>query len=736
MTDSATATPPKPHAVATTTPAADTFTEAKLTEGGGMLIYWPEKHAFLACYPDEHRALLVEADDHSVKIAALQEANRAVTAASMKLREAHKSNVKPDIDAAEAALKKALSEMAAASDAVKKKLEPLQSLDAKEGVKMVEMVTLKKTRNYDKKATPIYVKSTSLKRILADKRIYLIDGEEAKRKEANFFKNYRPNVREIKHRLNEVVHDKTKFSKEWKLKPEDAEAYTGVLTDWARTMNADNAASIERKKGELEKRFGLDPNNPERKVDLSAEAQLLRYCAGAGLEVHFNPFTGNLRDGRDKTWTKRALRGLKSGEFGIKGNAHASFAIGEGKVRTEIYYPHFAGFHVQPKIGDQIFEMGYIRLYADVVLSGAVGASLAVETDIGISYTAGKQQIRGVPPANRNKPGVKMRAGANAGLDAFAGGRALADIKGEIQWLNPEGNVSDGKPVTVKPGDAIGEFKTVAKVGLGGGVSLGAGFTGAFKIGTRNGSFVITARAGACFGIGGEGALSGEVGYETIQEFYKFVSYQLKRADYKKIAHLMDQEVYGYYCKVYYLVLAKKADLASYANKIAGSIETEYDMFKKELEESIKNGTKGAEQFLKNIHEELIKKTGSWFTYAPPETTGQINLQLTSIGISVHPSLSQEASRLMAMSLGSPQTMNQLATIAERMTPAIGEKQNQAVGFAMIDKCLQGTRYANALLQTEERLAGAQTLLSKPYIWNTEPEFVVAHMGIDDAMYS
>jgi len=329
-----------------------------------------------------------------------------------------------------------------------------------------------------------------------------------------------------------------------------------------------------------------------------------------------------------------------------------------------------------------------------------------------------------------------MRAGANAGLDAFAGVRALADIKGELQWLNPEGNVSDGKPVTVKPGDAIGEFKTVAKVGLGGAASLGVGFTGAFKIQVDNGRFVITARAGACFGVGGEGALSGEVGYETIMEFCKFVSYQLKRADYKKISDFMDQRVYEYYSKVYYLVIAKKVNLADYANKISDLIDLEYEQYKNELEKEIENGTAGAKQFLKNITEELIKKTGSWYSYAPPEAMGQINRHLAAIGISAHPSLSVEASRLMAMSLGSAQTMNQLATIAERMTPVLGDKQNQAMGFALIDNCLKGTRYANALVNTEERLAGAQTLLSKPYIWNTEPEFVVAHMGIDDAMYS
>jgi len=735
MTDSATATPPKPHAVARTTPAADTFTEAKLTEGGGILMYWPEKNAFLACYEDEHRALLAEADEHNARIAALQEANRAVTAASMKLREAQKSNVKPDIDAAEAVLKKALSNMAAASDAVKKKLEPLQSLDAKDGVKMVEMVALK-TRKYDQKPTPIYVKSTSLKRVLADNRIYLVEGEKAKRKEGKVFKDGKLNLKEIKHRITENVQDKTKFSKEWKLKPEDADAYTGVLTAWARTMNGDITTFIERNKGEFEKYLELDPDNPERRVDLSAEAQLMRYSAGAGLEVNFNPFTGNLHDGRDKTWTKRAARGLKSGEFGIKGNGHASFAVAEGKVRTELYFPHFAGFHVQPKIGDQVFEMGYMRLYGDLVLSGGVGASLAVETDIEISYTAGKQGIRGVPRANRNKPGAKVRAGAEAGLNAFIGARVSVDIQGEVQWLNPEGDASDGKPVTVKPGEAIGEFKTVAKVGAGVAGSAGAGFKGAFKIGVNRGSFVISARAGACWGLGGEAALSGEVGYETIQEFFKFVSYQLKRADYGKIVDFMDQRAYEYYCKVYYLVIAKGAKLADYASKINDVIDNEYDDFKGQLDEAIENGAEGAEQFMRNIREELIKKTSSWFSYSPPEVTGQINRQIALIGMSAHPSLGQEASQLMAMSLGSPQTMNQLATIAERMTPALGDKQNQAVGFAMIDNCLQGTRYASALVQTEERLASAQTLVSKPYIWNTEPEFVAARVGIDDAMYS
>lgn len=728
-------TEPKPHAVAQTSPPNETFEEAKITPNGCVLVYWPEWNAFLAFFEDEYRALMAEADDHNAKIEALQKANRAVTEASIKLREAQKANVKADIEKAEDALKKAISEMTAASDDVKKKLEPLQKLDAKDGVKMVEMVALK-TKKYKNKPTPIYVKSTSLKKVLADKRIYWVEGEKAKRKEEKIYKDGKLNLEEIKHKITEKVQDKAKFSKEWKLKPEDADEYTGVLTQWARTMNGDISTFIERQKGDLEKYFDLDSTDPKRRVDLSAEAQLMRYSAGAGLEVNFSPFKGNLHDKRDKNWVDRAKRGIKSGEFGIKGSAHASFAVAEGKVRTEVYLPHFAGYHVRPTIGDQTFEMGYMRFYGDLVLSGGAGASVAIETDIAVSYTGGKQGIRGIPPANRNNPGVKVRAGADAGLDAFIGIRAAIDVQAEIQWLNPEGDESDGKPVTVKPGDAIGEYKTIGKIGYGAGASAGAGIKGAFKIGIEKGNFVIKAKAGLCWGLGAEGSFSGEVGYETIVEFFKFVSYQLKRADYHKIGDFMEDLAYKYYCQIYYLVVAKGGDLRDYVDKVGTDIRDEYNEFKERLDNAIDSGSKEVEDFLNRMSKQLNQKAGSWFTYSPPEVVGQIQRQIAMIGMSDNPIFNQQAPRLMAMSLGSPQTTNQLATLAERMTPVMGDKQDESSGFSMINNCLRGSAYAGALVQTEQRLAGAQPLHSKPFIWNSEPEFVAARMGIDDAMYT
>jgi hypothetical protein len=477
-------------------------------------MYWPECNGFVALWPDEFRALMKEADEHSQKIEAFQEANRKMTEAAVKVREAQMRGVKAEIAQSEAELEQALSDVHAASSAVKDKLKPLSKLDAKGGVKMVKMVEMVPIKKFkDKKAKPIYIKSSGLDKVLAERRIYLVDGEKEKRAKDKLLKDGKLNSDEIKKRIADKVQDQAKFKKEWKLKPDDAPAYTGVLTDWAKTMNGDVAKFIERNKGELEKSINTDPNDPHRHIDLSAEAQLMRYTAGAGLEINFNPFTGNLFDKRDKSWPKHVLRGAKSGEFGIKGNAQAAFAIAEGRVRTECYWPHYAGWHATVDGAGQNFELGFWRFYGDIVLSGGAGASLLVELELGVSYTGGKQGLRGIPQQDRGKPGAKVRAGGKGELDVFAGAEAGIDAKGALQWLNPEGEASNGKPLKVKdPLKAVPEFKDVAVVNPGVSGRAGLGITGAFKIMHEGDRFVIHAKLGACLGLGGGASLKFEVG--------------------------------------------------------------------------------------------------------------------------------------------------------------------------------------------------------------------------------
>ncbi|MDB5937409.1 MAG: hypothetical protein JWQ01_4753 [Massilia sp.] len=724
----------EPYATSTTTPPRDTFCEVAVPAGEGVLMYWPEKNGFIALFPEEFRCFSAEADDHSKKVEKLQLANQKVSESALRLRDAHKRGVFAEIASAEAVLQQAISDMHRASADVKKALEPLGRLDAKEGAKMVELVSLHR-RKEQQQAVPLYVKSTTLRTVLAENRVYLLSGEKEKSPDEKVYKDGKLNTDAIKKKIAAKVQDKAGFSKKWKLKPDDAEAYTGVLGEWAKTMNGDVARFLERSTSDFESRFN-DPKDPHRNIDLSAEAQLMRYTAGAGLEINFKPFKGNLFDKYDANWQKRLLRGAKSGEFGIKANAQASFAIAEGCIRTSLYYPHYAGWHATAEIGTQRFELGYWRFLGDITLSGGVGASLAVEVDVEINYTRGKQEIRGIASDDKDKAWKKVRNGVSAEFDAFAGARTGVDVKGALQWLNPEGAPSNGKPTKVKPIEAVAEFKDVAKVSQGAAVLGGIGLKGAYQIAHEKGRFVIYVKMGACLGVGLAASLKFEVGAETIGEFFKCIAYQLKRADYHKMADTFQSTAYVAYCQVKYLVVAGGRNLEEFAATRRENIRLEYSRVSEEIDSAIKSGAREAEDFVKRIRHELEAQTSGWLSYAPPEVLGKIHLQVASLRAGASVALQAQASELTALALGAPQTPNQLETIAEHMTEQMGDKQDHQIGLALIASCLKGTLNENMLAEAQSRLVKARPLMSRPFIWNSEPEFVVAKLAIEQAMYS
>jgi hypothetical protein len=722
----------EPHARALTTPPATTFTQVTMSSGDGGLLYWPEKNAFVALYPDEVRDIYAEADEHSKIIAALQAANQRVTQAALDLRNAQKSGVKADIAEKEQALKVAISEMKAASDEVKKKLEPLSKPDAKNGVKMIELVG-RKTKDYDKKGVPIYVTTKSLERALGERRIYLLNGENKKRAKQDIITPFKINTKEIKHRIAEEVQDQAKFEKKWKLKPDDAEEFSGILSAWAKTMNGDLTQFLDRQKGELETSFQIDPENPNRMVDLSVGAQLMRYTAGAGLAINFSPFNGDVFDPRDRNWGQRLKQGVKSGEFGIRANAAASFSVAEGKIGTDFYLPHFAGWHATVDIKDQHFELGYWRFNGNLLLSGHVGASLAIEAEIAVTVVGGKQGIHGVAP--RKKDVDLVRAGVNAGLNVFAGVTAGAELKGALQWLNPEGAESDGKPVEPKAGAAIAEYKDIALISYGVAADAGIGVKGSFKITHEKGKFAIYIKAGACLGVGGTAKLKLEAGFGTIGEFFKCVAYQLKRADFHKMADAIDQEAYDAYCQIKYILIVTGGELAKYATVSLNELRLEYEDLVEKTDAAIRAGSQGAVDFMQRIQNDLSKKTASWFSYIPPEVAGKVMWQIANMGASDNQALRLQAPTLMMMALGSPQTENQLATIAERMTAVMGDKQSASTGFAMINQAVSGSNFDQCLQQTQERLAGVEKIFSYPFAWNSDPEFVGSSIAIEHPMY-
>lgn len=715
-----------PHATAPTTPPSSTYVDVHHTLGTGMLLYVPETNGLVALFPEEWLEIRKEADYHNELIEKLQAANRAVTEAAIKLREAQKTGTKADIAAADRDLQQKITDQRNASKNIRIAIKPLTDLKSGDPLKMVELLPLTQMTK-SKKFRPIYVKSDKLKKALNEKRIYLIDGEKEKKAQKKLFSNGRLDTAAVKERIVNQVQDKAGFHKKWKAAPEGEEEYAGILSEWARIMNGDLKTFIERKKDDVEKNFEIDPNNPKRKIDLDAEAQLMRWSAGAGLEINFKPFLGNLFDKRDKNLADHLKRGLKSGETGIKANAQAAFAVAEGKVQTQLYYPHFAGWHATPALLGNNFDLGYFRFEGDLTLFGTAGASIAVEVDVGVIYTAGKQGIKGTP---KGQSGTKASTGAAAELDVFAGAKAGIDAVGALQWLNPEGLVNHA-PAKVDPSKVIPEYTDIAAIKGGVAGVAGAAAKVAFKIQHRDGKFVITTKLGVCLGLGGEGHLTFEVGTETIGDFFKCVAYQLKDADYAKMTDEIEKDAYETFVQILYLHEIAGERLNQF---VRTPMPTIINIFNNKLVGIRRKGVDALPRIINRL------KTWGWVHYMPPEGKGIILAHIKEIAsrpeFRNQVSYQQDAAWIIAEIMATHQTPREKYETLQHMTFNIGEKVDVAQSAANLNGIVAGTMYANCLSETDTRLASASPIRGRPFMRNDESNFVMARLALDHPLYA
>lgn len=197
-------------------------------------------------------------------------------------------------------------------------------------------------------------------------------------------------------------------------------------------------------------------------------------------------------------------------------------------METIAYLPHYSGWEMSPEVLGQPFNFGYFRAQGDLLLYGLVGASVALEADLGIMLTGDKQGVKGTPKGQKS---AKAKAGAKGGIELFAGIKEGVQLSGAVQWLNPEGVLGTGKPKKLKANQAIAEFADIAKVSLGGEAIEGLAAKLGFECAFRNGSFRIAADANLCLGLGGGGKVAADVGAATIGDFCMCVCHMLKQAD-------------------------------------------------------------------------------------------------------------------------------------------------------------------------------------------------------------
>ncbi|MBW9334286.1 hypothetical protein FEE59_12260 [Herbaspirillum sp. RU 5E] len=361
----------------------------------------------------------------------------------------------------------------------------------------------------------------------------------------------------------------------------DEHAVTGVLGDWAEKWNAN-----------------LKVAYASNHVDLSGQAQLMRYMAGVGASTEWEP---------------------TEGKIGLKAEAKADFALAEAKGAMKLFAPHRLGWVWQFSASNgKIYPLGAVRAEFGISLSGIVGASAVAELGCELKIEPKKIGLRGAPPPNRrlfsvNDDGVQIAGRdteitpAKAELGVFAGAKADADVSGAIQWLNPE--------------DKAQKFKDFAKIAPGVSAMAGAGISAKLELTYIGGKFRFLMSASLCVGVGAKGKIKFEVDARLIGEFMVWVFYQLYHANYEVLAFIR-REAFAAITDIQFLVIQSGQNAAKFLLDDLTQIQAYVDAVIKNFEASERRNALAAN----------VLSNPKMLRISTPEAKGMLLYQLTRHG--------------------------------------------------------------------------------------------------------
>lgn len=422
---------------------------------------------------------------------------------------------------------------------------------------LMELIPLQKTAGF--KST--YVRSDKIRSHWRKYKLSEVDKESG---EASFIKykdkevtgvdsngtETKRTVRSGKIDTEELIKQLKEASASLKFEGELLEDSNVVLTDWAKKMNKGLTWPQENDKPD-------DESTYHQYVDISAQAQLMRYSQGAGLSAEFNPLE------------KKAS---------AKMEGHSSFALGEAKASTELFIPDRLGiallFPAKASAGlaGDVCNMGAIRYTINAVLSGNVGASLGIELGVEADFSGEMAKGYGIkgspakltppPPPGQRKinltiPMPDVQAGGEIG--AFVGVQAGGNVTGAIEWFDP--HPDDDKQITHDNKKKIvnkeAKFTAIAKLSLGATAQAGAGGSAVFYVTYIDSRFRIYCKAALCWGVGAKGSLGFEVDGNSYLAFMKSFMFMLRNVDYQKLEQMMERDSFRALCAIPLIMAAQ-----------------------------------------------------------------------------------------------------------------------------------------------------------------------------------
>ncbi|MDC0669273.1 hypothetical protein [Nannocystis radixulma] len=386
-------------------------------------------------------------------------------------------------------------------------------------------------------------------------------------------------------------------------------------------------------------RNGIPPGQVN--FDVSCEAQLMRFYAGASLGADWDP---------------------RSGKIGLQGQVDAKASLAEGRLQASGYFPDARGHllrlsHRGDDGGTVAVEFGRVRARLGLEVRAFVGAS--VQGCIGIQAKLGRGLCGGDKPA---KLGDKDAPKASVSGKAFAGAEASGSLVGAIEWDNPEER-KGGVP----------DWRAFVSVSVGAGVAVGIGAEGEFKISYEGGRFRYRGSAGVVCGWGFSGELAGEIDARLIVEFIQFVYHKLKDSNFSVLAFI-SQEAFRALTMLQVWAIGKAKEIGDYlGGKIAEVRRWWVNLWADE---------KAAEQLAENII-----AAPSRLQFLTPEAKGAILYTLTQRFWTSWEE-SQESAVLIVLSW--VHTRREFENVCQHMTPT-GAKGSYEEGYERLEKLLDGS---------------------------------------------
>ncbi|WP_298262168.1 hypothetical protein [uncultured Litoreibacter sp.] len=378
--------------------------------------------------------------------------------------------------------------------------------------------------------------------------------------------------------------------------------------------------------------------------DLSAGAQLMRGYAGFKVNLGHNPSENSY--------------GLSLG-----GNARANLA--EAKAELTGYLPDRDGWHALLDLGGDgssngqtgnsqtQLDFGYFRFKAQISADAMVGASIM--GNVGIEYK---------PEADGKVMGRGSDANGKGGVaaGAFAGVEAAAEVKGGLEWDNPEKRQSSGRH----------GWATVFEVGVTIAANAGIGASAEFNIEYYEPTGKIYVRGGAqlVIGVGAKGGITAALGLNTIADFIMYIFHQLVANDFAKLNFIAPKAFKAIQDLALFVLLAPARLTMDIGRAVIVAARAVTEMFKDAQE---------AEDFARRI-----QARPDILTFGPPETKGMVLYRLSETFVNSREEY-QEGAILVVMD--TIQSRREWEQVIERVSQD-GSKTGKAAGMARLNYVL------------------------------------------------